>query len=118
MMDLLMYVLTTMLWLAFAWVTACIYLTIRYKDDGKKYEVCMYRSNIEDKTYDPIKVIWCVHFPTAYLIIGARPYLRLTSPLTDEIEYDTVMLRISNKYALGIPLAGPLKDALSKKYNI
>ena len=117
-MDLLMYVLTTMLWLAFAWVTACIYLTIRYKDDGKKYEVCMYRSNIEDKTYAPVKVIWCVHFPTAYLIISTMPRLRLTSPLNKETEYETIMVRISNKRALGVPLAGPLKQALSRKYNI
>ena len=118
MLDLLLYVLTVMLWLAFAWVTACIYLTIRYKDDGKKYEVCLCRRYIEDNTYDTIKVIWCVHFPTAYLIISARPYLRLVSPLTGEIEYETVMIRISNKYAIGIPLAGPLKDALSRKYDI
>lgn len=117
-MDLLLYVLTVVLWLAFTWVTACIYLTIRYKDDGKKYEVCVYRINIEDKAYDPTKVIWYVHFPTAYLIIGARPYLRLVSPLTGEIEYETVMMRISHKYALGIPLTGLLKDALSRRYNI
>ena len=117
-MDLLLYVLTVLLWLAFAWVTACIYLTIRYKDDGKRYAVSIYRHNMEDKSYDPVKTIWYAHFPTAYLIIGARPYLRLTSPLTGEIEYETIIMRISNKYALGIPLAGTLKDALSRRYNI
>ena len=116
MMDLLMYVLTTMLWLAFAWVAACIYVTIQYEDDGKKYEVGLYR--IEAEAYEPVRVIGCVRFQTAYLILGTMPKLRLTSPLDKKAEYETIMVRISNKRALGVPLAGPLKQALSRKYNI
>lgn len=115
-MDLLMYVLTTMLWLAFAWVTACIYVTIRYGGDGKKYEVGLYR--VETETYESVKVIGCVRFQTAYLILNAMPRLRLISPLNKKAEYKTIMVRISNKRALGVPLAGPLKDALSRKYDI
>ena len=116
MMDLLMYVLTTMLWLAFAWVAACIYVTIRYGDDGKKYEVALYC--VETEAYRPMKVVWCIRLQTAYLIISTMPRLRLTSPLNKEAEYETIMVRISNKRALGVPLAGPLKQALSRKYNI
>lgn len=115
-MDLLMYVLTTMLWLAFAWVTACVYVTIQYEDDGEKYEVELYR--VEDEVYKPVRVIGCVRFQTAYLILNTMPRLRLTSSLNAEDEYETIMVRISNKRALGVPLAGPLKQALSRKYNI
>lgn len=115
-MDLLMYVLTTMLWLAFAWVAACICVTIQYGDDGKKYEVCLY--SVETEAYEPVKVIGCVHFQTAYLILNTMPELRLCSPLDKEAEYETIIVRISNKRALGVPLAGPLKQALSRKYNI
>ena len=115
-MDLLMYVLTTMLWLAFAWVTACVYVTIQYGDDEKKYEVGLYR--IETEAYEPVKAIGCIRFQTAYLILNTMPMLRLASPLDKKAEYETIMVRISNKRALGVPLTGQLKQALSRKYNI
>ena len=114
-MDLLLYVLTVALWLASAWVAACIYLTIRYGGDGVKYEVGLFRIN-EDESYELVKAIGCVRFPTAYLIVGARPWLRVISWC--ETENETVMIRFSNSKALGVALAGPLKQALSRKYNI
>lgn len=120
MMDLLLYVLTVVLWLAFAWVTACIYLTIRYNDDGKKYVVYKYHTE-DGEFYTCVRKIGSVRFPTAYLIVSAMLTMSkfiLASPCDENDERQVVIAPISNKDALLVGFEGPLKNALSKKYNI
>lgn len=114
-MDLLLYVLTVALWLAFAWVTACIYLTVRYNDDGKKYVI--YRCNVEgSNVYGPLQEVRRVRFPTAYLIIDATQTTLSTCMWTDEQQL--VVVRTSNEKALVVACEGPLKHALSRKYDL
>ena len=115
MMDLLLYVLTVVLWLAFAWVTACIYLTIRYSDDGKKYVV--YKSHTEDgEFYTCARKIGRVRFPTAYLIVSAMSKFKLASSC-DEDERQVIVVPFSDKDVLLVCFEGPLKNALSRKYS-
>ena len=113
-MDPLTYVLAVVLWLALAWVAACIYLTIRYDDDGRKYVV--YRFDIEDDgTYTAVEAVGRVRFPTAYLILNAMPEIRTASSCDKNDKRSVVVVRTSDKTALAVDFAGPLKSALSRK---
>lgn len=113
MTDLLTYVLAVVLWLALVWAASCIYLTIRYDDDGKKYVV--YRFDIEDDvTYTAIEAIGRIRFPTAYLILNAMPEIR-TASCDKGDKHSVVIVRTSDKTALAVAFAGPLKNALSRK---
>ena len=115
-MDLLTYVLAVVLGLALVWVTACIYLTIRYSDDGRKYLVYLF--NVEDdKTYTAVKVIGRVRFPTAYLILNAMPEIRTASCKKGD-KHRVVVMRISDKKALAVAFVGTLHRALSRNYMI
>lgn len=115
-MDLLLYVLTVVLWLAFAWVAACIYLTIRYNDDGKKYVVYKYHTE-DDEFYTCVRKIGRVRFPTAYLIVNAMSKFELASSCDKDDERQVVIVPISDRDALLVSFDGPLKNALSRKYN-
>lgn len=116
-MDLLLYVLTVALWLASAWVAACIYLTIRYNDDGTKYVVYKYHTE-DGEYYTYARKIGRVRFPTAYLIVSAMAKFKLASSCGENNERQAVIVPISDKDALLVGFEGPLKNALSRKYVI
>ena len=107
-----------MLWMAFAWVAACIYLTIRYDDDGKKYVVYKYHTE-DGESYTCVRKIGRVRFPTAYLIVSAMAKFKLAFSCGENDEKrQAVIVSISDKDALLFGFEGPLKNALSRKYVI
>lgn len=112
MEELLTYVLTVVLGLALVWVAACIYLTIRYQDDGTPYTVYLLRAE-DEETYTIVRAIERVRFPTVYLILDAMS--EITTASGDRDGEQTVLMRISDKEAIAVAFAGTLERALSRK---
>lgn len=114
-MDLLIYVLMVGLGLVSVWLTACIYLTIRYNDDGKKYVVYKYRTE-DGEFYTYIREIGSVRFPTAYLIVSAISIILLASSCDENDERRFVIVpTLDDKEVLMIGFEGPLKRSISRK---